>query len=340
MIKRLFILAIILYNTAIFAQDNENPYAMFGYEPKISDTIYSKTELFYLHNSDTKAFVQTLAFDFENGKVYLYDDNNLLLATILLEKEDMARFTTPDPLAEKHPNVSPYAYCMNNPVRYIDPDGREAWEITNKWSDDYINKFINFVSDQTNQYVKDGEMFTCEDFALSLLIDFASTNGLPVTINNGSGIYDASSENYTDAATFKNDVLTTTGARDLQNDKNTVPSDISMAKGGDIIVNRNNKDVGTHIQVVTSGFYIDNTDFVNGISISQGNSGILNIVPGSSSILGAGNPNSSFYTGKPIEKGWIDVNANVYFNNTKGRTIRNYSNTKNIEVRRWNFKRF
>ncbi|WP_418408731.1 hypothetical protein [Alistipes sp.] len=25
-----------------------------------------------------------------------------------------------------HP-VSPYAYCMNNPVRYVDPNGKEIW---------------------------------------------------------------------------------------------------------------------------------------------------------------------------------------------------------------------
>ena len=35
------------------------------------------------------------------------------------------RFTTLDPLAEKYPSVSPYAYCNCNPVRYIDPDGRK-----------------------------------------------------------------------------------------------------------------------------------------------------------------------------------------------------------------------
>ncbi len=172
-----------------------------------------------------------------------------------------------DPLAEKYPNISSYAYCNNNPVKFVDPDGREAWEITNQWNDDYINKFNSFVSVQIDQYKRDKVKFTCEDFALSLLIDFTSTNGLPVTITNASGTYDARSDNYTDIATFKNDVLTTTGARDLQNNNNTVPSDISRVRGGDIIVNRNNNDVGTHIQVVTAGFYIGNTDFVNGVSV-------------------------------------------------------------------------
>lgn len=33
------------------------------------------------------------------------------------------RFTTMDPLCEKYYSVSPYAYCLNNPVRFVDPGG-------------------------------------------------------------------------------------------------------------------------------------------------------------------------------------------------------------------------
>jgi hypothetical protein len=33
------------------------------------------------------------------------------------------RFTTLDPLAEKYYSISPYAYCGNNPVIYIDQNG-------------------------------------------------------------------------------------------------------------------------------------------------------------------------------------------------------------------------
>ena len=36
---------------------------------------------------------------------------------------DAMRFTTMDPLAEKYYNMSPYAYCGNNPIRYIDEHG-------------------------------------------------------------------------------------------------------------------------------------------------------------------------------------------------------------------------
>jgi hypothetical protein len=36
----------------------------------------------------------------------------------------IGRFTTMDPLAEKYYSISPYAYCLNNPIRYIDVDGQ------------------------------------------------------------------------------------------------------------------------------------------------------------------------------------------------------------------------
>lgn len=34
------------------------------------------------------------------------------------------QFTQIDPLCEQYPHLSPYAYCAGNPVRYVDPDGR------------------------------------------------------------------------------------------------------------------------------------------------------------------------------------------------------------------------
>ena len=38
----------------------------------------------------------------------------------------LARWDRIDPLAEKYYNVSPYAYCSNNPIKLIDPNGKEV----------------------------------------------------------------------------------------------------------------------------------------------------------------------------------------------------------------------
>ena len=40
-----------------------------------------------------------------------------------------ARWDRVDPLCEKDPGISPYAYVRDNPMKYIDPDGMWSWDI-------------------------------------------------------------------------------------------------------------------------------------------------------------------------------------------------------------------
>ncbi len=42
-----------------------------------------------------------------------------------------ARWDRMDPLCEKYYSISPYAYCANNPVNRIDPDGRDGVLVVN-----------------------------------------------------------------------------------------------------------------------------------------------------------------------------------------------------------------
>jgi hypothetical protein len=37
---------------------------------------------------------------------------------------DLSIWLSVDPMSDKYPNLTPYAYCANNPVNRIDPDGR------------------------------------------------------------------------------------------------------------------------------------------------------------------------------------------------------------------------
>ena len=57
----------------------------------------------------------------------------------------LGRWMNVDPLAEKYPNMSPYIYCANNPVLYVDPDGREFVE-----GKEHVEKFRN----DTNALIK------------------------------------------------------------------------------------------------------------------------------------------------------------------------------------------
>ena len=61
----------------------------------------------------------------------------------------IAQFTQMDPLCEKYPHLSPYAYCAGNPVRYVDPDGMDYWS-TNDSSQ--INAFINSLKIGLTQF--------------------------------------------------------------------------------------------------------------------------------------------------------------------------------------------
>ena len=40
---------------------------------------------------------------------------------------DLSIWLSVDPMSDKYPSLSPYAYSANNPVKLVDPDGRDIW---------------------------------------------------------------------------------------------------------------------------------------------------------------------------------------------------------------------
>ena len=62
---------------------------------------------------------------------------------------------TPDPLAEKYREVSPYMYCMGNPIKYVDPDGRKIVGVTKKDALNFRDDIFRVLSDQKFAGVRD-----------------------------------------------------------------------------------------------------------------------------------------------------------------------------------------
>ena len=75
------------------------------YQPEEQPYKYGGKEFIELHGYDS--------YDFDSRMYY----------------PALCRFMTMDPLCEKYYSISPYAYCNNNPVKYVDPDG-ESWRLT------------------------------------------------------------------------------------------------------------------------------------------------------------------------------------------------------------------
>lgn len=72
----------------------------------------------------------------------------------------MTMWLSVDPLADKYPSLSPYAYCAWNPVKLVDPDGREIGDYYNfngvylGWDGNYDDK-VYIVDDSKEKYKKD-----------------------------------------------------------------------------------------------------------------------------------------------------------------------------------------
>ena len=72
---------------------------------------------------------KTSAFDRQNstGKEKDTETGYGYFGARYMDHELMTMWLSVDPMADKYPSISPYAYCAWNPVKLIDPDGEDIY---------------------------------------------------------------------------------------------------------------------------------------------------------------------------------------------------------------------
>ena len=62
-------------------------------------------------------------------------------------------FLSVDPMADKYPSISPYAYCAWNPVKLVDPEGKDGICVVNGKSLS-VSVIINYSQKEMDNYLK------------------------------------------------------------------------------------------------------------------------------------------------------------------------------------------
>ena len=60
-----------------------------------------------------------------------------------MDHELMTGWLSVDPMSDRYPSISPYAYCAWNPVKLVDPNGLDIWEINSQ------GKVVNHIKDKS-----------------------------------------------------------------------------------------------------------------------------------------------------------------------------------------------
>ena len=97
----------------------------------------------------------------------------------------VARWHRPDPMADKYPDTSPYAFCANDPVNFVDLNGLDTVYVL-RVSDNPVGHIAILVPDE-GQYVlysKNGRKFSTHDDDQGLSVGETAQSFLDNTTKN------------------------------------------------------------------------------------------------------------------------------------------------------------
>jgi hypothetical protein len=110
-------LSILLVADLIFAQDIAKKH---GFNKETLTLSKGKYEEIFTNNEVVQ--IGTVLINTKTNKVVKFLEADTTKQGY--KAETSSRFLSIDPLAEKYPYLSPYVYCLNNPIRWVDRDGR------------------------------------------------------------------------------------------------------------------------------------------------------------------------------------------------------------------------
>lgn len=240
---------------------------------------------------------------------------------------------------------------------------RVFWKTTKQWTQGAIADFQRQVPTiaqrlRAEQYwSKDGQLqrsrFTCEDFALRVLCEYASAQGLPLKLTSGvrtyrnMEIFNAEEHAHYSANPygFAHMVMRTYGAPDMQRlgvNTGVVAGPEALLPGDILALAHDAKGAATggrahHIQVVVAAA-------PSRIDIFQGNSDstIHRPITWINRLLGrnSADPDQAAYAGIPLETGVYTIRKASwdYVNNSTGNGSKDF--LKLFDLVRWNFMEF
>ena len=121
---------ILLFSLCIWLNAKaQTPYDSFAPEtsrPILTSEALSREKCAQDFSLDTTLLVAMI--DTQQERILLVDMSDRSIVAYAPLTDNKCHWLSPDPLLDKYPEISPYAYCANNPMNYVDPDGREWYE--------------------------------------------------------------------------------------------------------------------------------------------------------------------------------------------------------------------
>ena len=105
----------------------------------------------------------------------------------------IARWMVVDQLADAYVDFSPYAYVLNNPLKFVDPDGKKVLYVNGYWQDTWLGKNVIGSSRSGRMYWGNGFVRAASEF----FDDGRRGNGMFIDGSSEWGGDDSGSDRYT-----------------------------------------------------------------------------------------------------------------------------------------------